>query len=93
VLTESSVVVRSPAPLTALVDREAVMFLPEAGQYFALGDVGSRVWELIEEPVAVGELCESLRARYDVSPSVCRDDVLPFLAELCEAGLAEVRSP
>ncbi len=84
--------VRSEAPLTAVVDGETVMYIADEGAYFALGDVGSRVWELIERPVSVGDLCDALRSRYDVDAATCRRDVAPFLTELCQAGLAEVRS-
>jgi Coenzyme PQQ synthesis protein D (PqqD) len=92
VVTEETVVVQSRKPLTAVVDGETIMYVGDAGAYFALGDVGSRIWALIERPVAVGELCASLQERYDVDAPTCRRDVLPFVAELCDSGLAEVVS-
>src|SRR3712207_8723186 len=60
---------RRAEPLTAEVDGETVMFQPEAGSYFALGAVGTRVWELLAEPRSVAQICEKLRSEEHTSNS------------------------
>ena len=92
VLTDETIIARHGAPLTAEVDGETVMFDPTAGKYFALGSVGSRIWELLDEPRSVADLCALVLAEFDVGTERCRADVVPFLAELQERALVEVRS-
>ena len=82
---------RSGLPLSAAVDGEVVMFHPERGAYFSLGDVGSRVWELVEQPVTMDEVCRILVEEYDVDPETCRTEVEAFVSQLLEAGLVELK--
>ncbi len=90
-LEDSAILVRRGEPLTAEVDGEVVMFHPTDGTYFALGQVGSRVWELLEAPIPLGDLLSRLGREFDVDEPTCRADVQAFLAELQEAELVEAR--
>jgi hypothetical protein len=69
------------------IDDEKVMMSVEKGQYYGLDPVGSRVWELIEKPIKVSELIDSLLLKYDVDRETCERDVLAFLEELHEDGI------
>jgi hypothetical protein len=69
------------------IDDEKVMMSVEKGQYYGLDPIGSRVWELIEEPVKVSELIDTLFQKYDVDRETCERDVLAFLEELHEYGI------
>ena len=66
-LTHSAPIRRRSEPLTASVDGETVMLDAERGSYFALGPVGSRIWELLEEPRTFDELCDALQDEYAVT--------------------------
>ena len=63
------------------------MFSPDQGAYFGLDEIGSRVWELLEEPRSIDELCATLRGEYDVDPETCRGDVTALVERLREAKL------
>lgn len=89
-MTSETVVQRGTLPLAAAVDGEVVMFHPDRGAYFSLGDVGSRVWELVEQPIALAALCETLSQEYDVEPARCRAEIETFVGQLHEAGLVEL---
>ena len=58
-----------------------------SGTYFSLNSVGAFVWELLNKPVAVGDIHKALIARYDVERDKCYDDLLRLLRELADAGL------
>jgi hypothetical protein len=90
-LSLDSVVARRTEALTAPVDGELVMLDPRSSRYFGLDAIGSRVWELIEQPRSVMALCSALEGEFEVTPEACRDDVLGFLEQLREAELIEVR--
>jgi len=54
----------------------------ENGEYYGLDDIGSRIWELIEKPVKVSNLIDTLLERFDVDRGTCEKDVLKFLNDL-----------
>lgn len=85
----STVVVRSDDPLVAAVDGELVMLDARTSAYFGLDGIGTRIWELLEEPRAVDAVCSALVEEYEVDAERCRTEVLGFIGELVEANLVE----
>jgi len=66
---------------TELEDQIMLMGI-DRGKYYGLDAVGSRIWTLMEQPVKVRDLCDSLCAEYSVSPQQCEQDVIGFLNKL-----------
>ena len=90
-LSGSTVVVRNPEPLSAEAGEEIVIFSIEQGSYHAFGTTGSRIWELLEEPITIATLCGRLGSEYDVDEQRCLREVSSFLEDLRQAKLIEVR--
>lgn len=90
-LSLDTVVARSEEPLTAEVDQELVMLDPRDSRYYGLDPIGRRIWELLERPRPVDELCAALQDEFDVPPETCRSDVFAFLEQLSDARLLEIR--
>lgn len=88
-ISERALIRRREEVHSAKVDEEVVMFDAEDGAYFALGVHGSRIWELLEEPRTLEELCASLQEEYDVEPERCLADVSGFVEELAESQLVD----
>jgi hypothetical protein len=86
-----AVVARRAEPLTAPVDGELVMLEPGSSRYFGLDAIGNRIWELIEHPRSLGDLCDTLQTEFEVTGETCRADVLAFVRQLEEAELVEIR--
>jgi hypothetical protein len=61
-----------------------------AGQYFGVAGVGARVWELLQEPRTLTELCSTIVAEYDVSAAACEADVSEFLESLIDRQLVRI---
>lgn len=55
--------------------------------YYGLNKVGARVWEMIQEPRSLAELCEAVVQRYDVDPARCRSDIEALVRQLADAKL------
>ena len=85
-----SIVVRDSEPIFTTIDSEVVMLSPRAQAYFGLGMVGSEIWNAIEKPRRVDELCAALLQEFEVDPDICRREVLGFLNDLVERGLAHI---
>ena len=79
--------------LTVKVGNELVMMSAEKGNYIGLSEVGTRVWELIETPRDLDELCVQLESEFDVTPAVCRAEVGEFLSELVKHGAVALDPP
>jgi hypothetical protein len=73
-----------------LSESEAVMLDIESGTYFGLRDVAKAIWDRLEQPVRVQDLCSQLTEEFEVDPTTCRREVDSFLADLHAKGLLEV---
>jgi len=72
------------------LDGEKVMMNIDRGKYYGLNEVGSRIWELLEEPKQVSGLISTLLEEYDVDRSTCESSVLAFLSKLYDEELIEI---
>jgi hypothetical protein len=83
-------VVATNSQVSCEVGGEVLLLGLEHGQYFGLRGVGVLLWDLIQTPRQVGELCTAVRARYDVGEAQCAADVKAFLSDLLSHDLAMV---
>lgn len=75
--------VRNPAILAASLGADELALLDAArGKYFGLNSPGMRIWELLETPKTLGELCETLVGEFAVDPAACARDTRELLAEM-----------
>lgn len=72
------------------LDGEKVMMNLDRGQYFMMNEVGSRIWDIIEKPMNVRQVIETLRGEYQVDEETCKDTVIEFLGRLDNADLISV---
>lgn len=69
---------------------EAVILNLKTGVYYGLDSVGARIWELIKEPISIGDVCERLLDEYKVSQEQCELEVCDLFEQLTELGLVEL---
>ena len=72
------------------LDGEKVMMNLDKGQYFMMNEVGSRIWEIISEPINVRRIIDTLRSEYEVDEETCKDTVVEFLGRLNNADLISI---
>ena len=72
------------------LDGEKVMMNLDKGEYFMMNEVGSRIWEIISEPINVKEIINTLRNEYEVDEETCKDTVIEFLGRLDHADLISI---
>jgi hypothetical protein len=83
-------VVRNPALVHTELDGFTMMMSVEAGKYFSLNPTGSRVWQLVEQPIPAGEVVAVLTREFEVDPDRCRQETLGLLDRLLAADLIRV---
>lgn len=88
-LEPSTVVRKSPSQVSCVLNEEVAVLNVERALYFGLQGVGAHIWDALEAPRSVAEICDDVTAHFDVSPEICRQDVARFLDSMLDAGLIE----
>jgi Coenzyme PQQ synthesis protein D (PqqD) len=70
-------------------DEVAILDL-ERSLYFGLEGAGVQIWDALEQPRSVSELCDVLVAEFDVPRADCQADITQILSSLKEEGLVEI---
>jgi hypothetical protein len=70
--------------LKASVGDNLVLLDMDKGVYVGLDAIGSRIWDRIETPAVVAEICDELSREYAAEPAVIQTDVLKFLNQLSD---------
>jgi hypothetical protein len=89
-MTEETVVRAARSQVSTVLDGEAVLLELNRGVYFGLNEVGTVVWQLVQEPRTVASIRDAVCEEYDVSPDRCLTDVSSLLERMREEGLVEV---
>ena len=89
-MNSNSIVARTEGLLAVDMDGTKVMLNLDTGKYYALDNIGSRIWELIEQPQPITGLVETMMAEYAVTQQQCQDDLIVFLQKLQVQGLIVV---
>ncbi|WP_404787087.1 lasso peptide biosynthesis PqqD family chaperone [Altericista sp. CCNU0014] len=90
-ISQNSIVVAAPDQVSSDLAGESVILNLKSGTYYGLNEVGSFVWELIQEPKSVGEIYDTIQQEYEVEAQDCENDVRALLSDLLEAQLVEIR--
>ena len=73
--------------MEAEVDGEMVGLHIESGTCYGFNGTAYRIWQLVDQPVRLSQLCAALSEEYDVSPAECETEVRVLLEDLRESGL------
>ena len=85
----SSVVRRSAHQVSCNLNDEVAILDLNKSLYFGLDTVGAHVWEALQEPRSVADICTVVSDHFEVAPADCQTDIVRFLESLQEAGLIE----
>lgn len=72
------------------VDDEMVILDMESENYFGLDEVGTSIWQAMQEHGTLQEVFDALLEQYEVEPDVLEKDLSDFVEKLLESGLVEV---
>jgi hypothetical protein len=86
-ITADTVLERNPAILFNDFDDGIMMMDIESGLYFDVDPIGSRIWNLLEAPTSLAQICNSLVNEFEVDEPNCIADTAEFLSDLVDKGL------
>jgi len=85
-IADDTLISRTGDWLSAETGDGAVMMSPSSAIYIGLSETGGRIWELLETPRTLAELCAELMREYAVSAAEVEPDLREFIARLAERG-------
>jgi len=72
------------------VDDEMVLLDMNSENYFGLDEVGTAIWQAMQENELLTDVFAVLLAQYEVKEEVLKKDLLTFVEKLQESGLIKV---
>lgn len=69
------------------VDGEAVLLDLASENYFGLDNVGTRIWQLLQEHGSLRTVFDIMTKEYEVEPERLEADLINHVDQLAEAGL------
>lgn len=72
------------------VDGEMVLLDMESENYFGLDEVGTSIWQAMQEYGTLQEVYDAMLEQYDVEEEVLEKDLSDFVNKLMESGLVKV---
>jgi len=87
--------IRSRAVVSRLVAGETLV-LPVRGDigdlasFYSLNGTATTIWEALETPSSLGEICDAIERKYEVSKEKIEADMAFFVREMCSLGLVKV---
>lgn len=91
-ITRDSVVIVSDSLIVADIEDEAVLLDKEKGVYYGLNEIGTSIFDRLDEPRTAGEIIEKMKTEYDVDSQRLADDVVSFLNKMYDRGLVRVKT-
>lgn len=73
-----------------LVDDEMVLLDMESENYFGLDEVGTSIWNAMQDNERLEDVFAVLLEQYDVGEEMLKKDLLNFVTKLVDNGLAKV---
>lgn len=88
-LDSASRVVAIPDQVSCDIAGDVAILSLRNGVYYGLNPVGARIWGLLQQPVTLQTILDTILAEYEVSPAICESDIRKVLSDLAANGLVE----
>ena len=91
----AAVYARSRAVVSRLIAGETLI-LPVRGdvgdltRFYALNETATTIWEALEKPRTLKEICEVIERKYEISGERAVEEMGFFVSEMCALGLVKV---
>jgi len=90
-ISNDSIVVAVKSQVSCQVGAETVVLHFDKGLYFGLNEVGTLIWNQVQQPRKAQGIRDAILREYEVSNEQCERELLTLLGELSENGLVQIR--
>ena len=91
-ILKTCTVVATKEQIACNLEGESVILNFKDSAYYGLDEVGTYIWNLIQEPKTISEVEKSILDKYNVEAKTCEKDLTTLLEQLKEKGLIEIKS-
>ncbi len=74
----------------ATIGDEMIGLQIEKGNCYGFNATAYRIWQLLEKPSTLAEICDALRTEYAVDPAKCEQEVRRMFHELAQDGIVSL---
>jgi hypothetical protein len=89
-LSADTRVVAGASQLSAKLSGEAVILGLNDSVYYGLDGSGARIWELVQQPISLASIVDTLSAEFDVERDVAMRDLVDLAGMLRARGLLDL---
>jgi Coenzyme PQQ synthesis protein D (PqqD) len=89
-ISQNAIVSVSQDQVSSDLAGESVILNLKNGTYYGLNELGSVIWEFIQEPKTVADICANILQDYEVDAETCSSSVQALLVDLVDAQLVEI---
>lgn len=72
------------------VDDETILLDSNTNEYFSINEIGTFIWETLEEKKDLKSVKEEIISNYDVDEKQVENDILNFIQEVANKGLITI---
>ena len=83
----------TPDQLSTQLGNEVVILGLRDSIYYGLGDVGARIWQLLQTRHTIAEIVHTVTTEYDVAADRAEADLQALLQDLHARGLVAITPP
>ena len=91
-LTDGAIIVATKQQVSCDLGEEAAILNMKNSVYYGLDPVGSRIWQLLQQPRSIAEIRDVIASEYDVSADRAESDLRELIGKLLSEGLVELTS-
>lgn len=85
-------IARAEGVIFTELDGDTVILDMESGEYNGLDEVGTAVWNFLQNEATFAQIVDHIVTGYEVDRKTCRDDLQSFITEMVTNGLFISRS-
>jgi len=89
-LSRSSKIVVSKDVVSCDLGGETAMLDMKEGVYYGLNEIGTIIWELIQKPITLQEIVDTIMEEYEVDEETCFADLTELVEQMAENKLVEI---
>ncbi|MBU0567040.1 PqqD family peptide modification chaperone [bacterium] len=91
ILMKEKLLKRGEKTASRIVEGEAIIFTPEDSTIHSLNEVGTRIWELLEEERSIEDIVKTVCNEYEIEEKEAEQDIVEFIKELHGKKIVDVK--
>ncbi|MEW6607296.1 MAG: PqqD family protein [bacterium] len=88
---KDKLVLRGSKTASRIVEGEAVIFTPEDSMIHSLNEVGTRIWELLEQEKTIEDIVRVICKEYEVEEKEAEQDIMGFIETLHDKKIVDLK--